>query len=298
MRLAFLGSPEVAVTTLRALVDAGHDVCAVVTQPDARRGRGAHVSPTPVATVAHELDIAVTHSPADLLALDPRPDLGIVVAFGQLVRPAVLAHVPMLNLHFSLLPRWRGAAPVERALLAGDAVTGVCVMGVEQGLDTGPVYTRVELPIRSDHTATSLRQELAEAGTAALLGLLERLPLPEPVAQRGEPTYAAKITSEDRRLSAAMAATQLDRVVRVGGAWCLTDRGRLKVNEATVQPAAALRAPVAPGSIDRREGAVVLAGADSSEFVVRLDTVAPEGKSVMAATAWWAGVRGGPVRLV
>ena len=140
MRLAFLGTPAMAVPPLRALIDAGHDVALVVTRPDAKRGRGSTTSPSPVKSAAIDLGIPVTHTVDDVLALDPPAELGVVVAFGRIIKPHVLAELPMINLHFSLLPRWRGAAPVERALLAGDEVTGVCVMDVEEGLDTGAVY--------------------------------------------------------------------------------------------------------------------------------------------------------------
>lgn len=142
MRLAYFGTPEMAVPPLQALVAAGHDVALVVTRVDKRRGRGSELSPSPVKAAALELGLPVSHSVDDVLGRDI--ELGVVVAFGQLIKPHVLTEVPMVNMHFSLLPRWRGAAPVERALLAGDTETGVCLMQLEEGLDTGPIYDNLE----------------------------------------------------------------------------------------------------------------------------------------------------------
>ena len=134
-RLVYLGNPEVAVAPLTALHEAGHEVALVVTSPDRRRGRRSAPTPTPVGARAMELGIPVAH---DLAAVaDSGADLGVVVAYGRIIPVDVLARVPMVNLHFSLLPRWRGAAPVERALLAGDPTTGVCLMAVAEGLDVG-----------------------------------------------------------------------------------------------------------------------------------------------------------------
>lgn len=168
-----------AVPPLEALVDAGFEILAVVTRADKRRGRGSALTPSPVKDAALRLGLPVVHKVDDVLDLDA--ELGVVVAFGQLIKPHVLAVLPMVNLHFSLLPRWRGAAPVERALLAGDAVTGVCLMELEEGLDTGPVYAREEVPITPTTTGESLRQELVAVGTRLLveqlaggLGLADR----------------------------------------------------------------------------------------------------------------------------
>jgi methionyl-tRNA formyltransferase len=141
----YLGSPEAAVAPLQALVGAGFDVALVVSQPDRKRGRGGALVPTPVKSAALELGLAVSDRVDDALTVGA--DLGVVVAYGRLVRPHVLARLDLVNLHFSLLPRWRGAAPVERAILAGDDETGVCLMRLEEGLDTGPVYACERLAI-------------------------------------------------------------------------------------------------------------------------------------------------------
>src|SRR3954467_7263990 len=178
MRILFLGTPEDAVPPLRALVAAGHDVALVVTQPDRRRGRGTATTPSPVKSAAEALGVPVrTPDRArelvdDLVAV--RADAGVVVAFGQLLPASVLAttRLGFLNLHFSLLPRWRGAAPVERAILAGDAETGVCLMELEEGLDTGPVYGCRRLAIGEEETADELRARLVDVGTELLVDSL------------------------------------------------------------------------------------------------------------------------------
>src|SRR4051794_2449113 len=182
VRIAFLGTPEAAVPPLRALVADGHDVAVVVTQPDRKRGRGGALVPSPVKAAALELGLDVAHDVDAVLGKGI--ELGVVVAFGKLIKAHVLAQVPMVNIHFSLLPRWRGAAPLERAILAGDAETGVCLMGLETGLDTGPVYECERLTIGADETADELRARLVEAGTAMLRRRL-RDGLGDPVAQVG-----------------------------------------------------------------------------------------------------------------
>ena len=228
MRLAFLGTPDMAVPPLRALVDSGHDVALVVTRRDAKRGRGGALTPSPVKATATELGIPVTDVVDDVLTLDPPAELGVVVAFGRIIKPHVLAALPMINLHFSLLPRWRGAAPVERAILAGDELTGVCVMDVEEGLDTGAVYAQVELPIGPDETADELRHRLVDAGTKLLIQTLDE-GLGQPAPQHGEPTYAAKIGVDDLRIDWDRPPSEIHNTVRVGGAWTTHNGKRLKV---------------------------------------------------------------------
>src|SRR5580658_3429783 len=196
-RLAYLGTPELSVPPLRALLAAGHDVELVVSGPDRRRGRGSASSPSPLKAAAAELGLATTSELADVVTPGggAPPELAVVVAFGRLIPPAVLARVPMINLHFSLLPRWRGAAPVERAILAGDTTTGVCVMEIEAGLDTGPVYARSEMEIGPGEHLSSLRGRLVERGSELLVEVLAGgvAGLPDPVPQVGEPTYARKL---------------------------------------------------------------------------------------------------------
>ena len=270
MRLAYLGTPEMAVPTLRALVDAGHDLALVVTAADKRRGRGSALLPTPVKAAALELSLPVTDRIDDLLALDPLPELGVVVAYGRLIKPHILEAVPMINVHFSLLPRWRGAAPLERAILAGDDRTGVCVMDIEEGLDTGAVYRCTEVRIGPDATADELRAELVDVGTKLVLDVLEHgLDTPEP--QSGEPVYAHKIDPAELELDWTKPAVDLHRLVRLGGAWTTHQGKRLKVWR-TALPAGT--------------GVVVATGTEPIELL----EVQPEGRSRLPAHAWAHGV--------
>ncbi len=237
MKLVYLGTPEMAVPPLRALVEAGHEIVLVVTRADKRRGRGSGTSPSPVKAAATELGIPVSHSVDDVVVAVERDgaELGVVVAFGQIIRPHVLEVIPMVNLHFSLLPRWRGAAPVERALLAGDEVTGVCVMALEEGLDTGGVFARREVPIGAETTAAELREALVDVGTELLVDTLSR-PLEDwiddPEPQVGEPVYAKKFTAADFEIDWAQPVEQIHRLIRVGGAWTAFRGKRLKIHEA------------------------------------------------------------------
>lgn len=295
-RLAFLGTPEVAVVVLRALHDAGHHVALVVTAPDRRRGRGNALVPTPVKQCALELGLPVSSRVADVV--DAKVELGVVVAFGTLIRADLLEQVPMVNLHFSLLPRWRGAAPVERAILAGDDRTGVSLMALDEGLDTGPVYARVEVPILPGESASELRLCLVDIGAALLV---ERLSggvatLGTPVPQEGEVLYATKIDRSELHLVWERPAVELDRLVRVGHAWT-TFRGRRLIVERARVVAEALgsdapeveaeAAPVgrpAPGTLI---GGEVVCGVDRLELL----DVRSEGRSTQAFDTWRRGAR-------
>lgn len=233
-----------AVPPLRALHEAGFDIVRVITGADRRRGRGGATTPSPVKAAALDLGIEVRHDPAD--AADVDADLGVVVAYGRILRPDLLRRLPMINLHFSLLPRWRGAAPVERAILAGDDRTGVCVMAVDEGLDEGAVHARAEVPIGSRTTAAQLAEELTAVGSRLLVDTL-RSGLGEPEPQVGEVTYAAKLFADDRHLDWSRNTVELDRIVRIGGAWTTFRGRRFKILEAT--PASADRM-LEPGQTD------------------------------------------------
>lgn len=258
-RLVFLGTPHSAVAPLEALRDAGFEIALVVTRPDARRGRGTTMTPSPVKEAAQRLGLTVSHSVDDVL--EAGADLGVVVAYGRLIRRPVLEGLAFVNLHFSLLPRWRGAAPVERALLAGDAETGVCLMALEEGLDTGPVYARETVPIAPGITADELRAGLVEVGTAMLVRELTS-GLGDPQPQEGEPTYAAKIEPEELHIDWDRPVGELERLVRVGGAWTTFRGSRLRILRATVEDG--LLVPI---------------------------EVQPEGKAAMSFTVWRNGAR-------
>ncbi|WP_419946222.1 methionyl-tRNA formyltransferase [Candidatus Poriferisodalis sp.] len=215
-RVAFAGTPDDSVPALRALAGAEFEIPVVVTGTPRRRSRRGSETPSPVGAAAADLGLKVSHDPADLAGCGA--DCAVVVAFGQLIAAEMLAVTPMLNLHFSLLPRWRGAAPVERALLAGDSRTGVSLMALEPTLDTGPVYWQHEVTIGPADTAAGLRERLASEGATCLAAsLAEGLPAPQP--QEGTPTYARKLTPEDRRIDWSQPAAFIDRQIRVGGAW-------------------------------------------------------------------------------
>ncbi len=290
-RLVYLGTPDVAVEPLRALVGAGHEVATVVSRPDRRRGRGGALAPSPVKAEAERLGLEVTDR-LDGIA-DLGAEMGVVVAYGRIIPASLLERVPMVNLHFSLLPRWRGAAPVERAVLAGDTRTGVSLMAVEAGLDTGPVYAHEPVAIGPDESARQLAGRLATVGarllTDHLAGGVAGLPVPRP--QQGTPTYAEKIRPEERELHWSLPAVVLHRVVRVGRAWTLFRGHRLLVVETVVGPVPAGGMQDPGEDAGRIDGDLVVAGEGSR---LRLVTVQPEGRRPMAAAEWLRGVRPEP----
>jgi methionyl-tRNA formyltransferase len=293
VRIVYLGTPLDAVPPLRALVDAGHEVALVVTQPDRRRSRGGGADPAPVKRAAIDLGLPVlTPEKAREVVADVQTsgaEMGVVVAFGQLLPAALLEALPsgFVNLHFSLLPRWRGAAPVERAILAGDAETGVDLMRIEAALDTGPVFARVRVPIGAHETAGELHDRLVAAGTKLLVDHLPGVPGASGEPQTGEPTYAEKLGVEEFRLDPGCGAAALDRVVRAGnprpGAWIRVGGRRVKVWRAHEVSAGDASGP---GAID---DAAVLTTVHGG---LALDEVQPEGKRAMPGAAWRAGVRG------
>ena len=296
-RLAYLGTPELAVPPLRALLDAGHDVALVVTRADKRRGRGAGPSPSPVKRAALELGLTVTDDIHEVTEVGA--ELGVVVAYGRIIGVPVLDRLRLVNLHFSLLPRWRGAAPVERALLAGDAVTGVCVMDVEQGLDTGPLYACTEVPIGEDDLST-VRQRLVDVGSRLLVDLLAGgvAGLPAPRPQEGEPSYAEKLTARDLELDWRRPARELARVVRLGRAFTTFRGRRLGILQAVPVPPelgadlgrAGDVAPEAGAGAGLLDGDTVGTGAGR----LRLVLVQPEGRRPMSAADWLRGARPAP----
>lgn len=292
MRIVYCGTPDDAVAPLHALRDAGHDVALVVTQPDRRRGRGGGTDPSPVKQAAERLGLEI-RTPGrarelvdEIAALGA--DLGVVVAFGQLLpRPLLDAtRLGFVNLHFSLLPRWRGAAPVERAVLAGDDETGVCVMQLDDGLDTGPVYDCSRTAIGADETAGELRTRLVALGTPLLVDVVDAIESLTPRAQTGDATAADKLTVEEFRLDPTRPAAELARFVLAGnprpGAWARVDGRRLKVLRAHAVDAAG---DDAVGTIDA-DGRLA-----TSSGLLALDEVQPEGKPAMSGAAWRAGVR-------
>ena len=265
MRVVFAGTPDFAATALRALLSAGHQVVAVYTQPDRPAGRGRKLMPSPVKQVALDASLPV-HQPeslknpdaqAELAAL--KPDVMIVAAYGLILPKAVL-DTPThgcLNIHASLLPRWRGAAPIQRAIAAGDADTGITIMRMDVGLDTGDMLLKVTTPITSEDTGGSLHDRLAELGGQAILDALTQLNAGE---LHGEPqnddeaNYAHKLSKEEGHIDWSQSARAIERLIRAFNPWpgTYTDLGdqRVRIHHAE---AMADTASKPPGTVVRRE---------------------------------------------
>jgi methionyl-tRNA formyltransferase len=298
VRCVFAGTPDVAAVALTELLGSHHHVVAVITRPDAQSGRGRAVSASPVAVLAREAGIEVLQpgslrEPAVLARLSAlAPDVAPIVAYGGLVPPAALA-IPVhgwVNLHFSLLPAWRGAAPVQHAIWRGDDITGASTFALDEGLDTGPVYGTLTERIRPEDTSGDLLARLAEAGSGLLLATLDAIEAgsAHPVPQVGEPSLAPKITVDDARVRWDVPAVGVDRQVRActpaPGAWTTCRGERLGLGPVGSVDDAAL----APGRlrVGKRD---VLVGTATQP--VRLGWVRPAGKREMAAADWARGVR-------
>jgi len=277
-RVVYLGTPALAIPPLVALHEAGYEIPLVVTRPDARRGRGKELTSSPVKAAAMELGLPVTDDLDDLA--DVEADLAVVVAYGRIIPTALLEQISFVNIHFSLLPRWRGAAPVERAILAGDSHTGVCLMALEEGLDTGAVYRRTEVEIDPDENLEALRGRLVDIGTHQLVHALAE-GLGDPVPQGGEPVYAKKITSAERELDWTDDADEIHRRVRVGGAFTTFRGKRFKIHRTA---RATTIAGLGPGAFD---GVTVGTGDGSLE----LREVQAEGKPRQEAATWRNGAQ-------
>jgi methionyl-tRNA formyltransferase len=263
MRLIFAGTPAFAAAALDALADAGHDIALVLTQPDRPAGRGMKLTPSAVKQAAQARGLPV-FQPTSLKSAEAQDALRavaaevmVVAAYGLILPQAVL-DIPRrgcLNIHASLLPRWRGAAPIQRAILAGDEVTGITIMQMDAGLDTGAMLLKTAVPIENEDTAGSLHDKLARAGAASIVEALARLDVLTPQAQDDAlATYAAKLTKEEARLDWSRPAAELAHAIRaynpVPGAHTLLDGQMVKVWRATAQ------APNQPGT---RPGEVLAA---------------------------------------
>ncbi|MDA1097726.1 MAG: methionyl-tRNA formyltransferase [Proteobacteria bacterium] len=301
MRIVFMGTPDFAVPTLAALRAAdGIEVTAVYSQPPRRAGRGKQLRPTPIHAAALAHDIPV-HTPADLKSAEAQAefralgaDAAAVVAYG-LILPAAILQAPRLgcfNLHGSLLPRWRGAAPIQRALMAGDPVTGICIMAMDEGLDTGAVLLRAELPIAAEATAGELSAQLAEMGAPMMVealrgaasGQLQVHPQPEVGV-----TYAKKIDKAEACIDWSRPAVELDRLIRglspFPGAWCERQSVRIKVLLARPEMG---EAGAPPGTV-LDDNLLIACG----EGALRLSRLQRSGRAVMAAADF---LRGNPLQ--
>lgn len=285
-----MGTPELAVSPLVALHEAGYEIPLVVSRPDARRSRRGGPRPSPVKVTALDLGLPVSDGVADLTDVvgDLGADLVVVVAYGRIIPTPLLERLAMVNIHFSLLPRWRGAAPVERAIMAGDTRTGVCLMAIEPELDTGAVYRRDEIEITTLDTLETLRARLIEIGSRQLTTALAE-GLGEPLPQTGEAVYAEKIRKSELEIDWTRSAEEINRLVRVGGAWTTWRAKRVKINKAVVVTPGGADHPVdvPVGSLN---GSVVATGCG----LLRLVEVQPAGRAPVAMQAWLNGARPTP----
>ena len=303
MRIVFGGTPDVAIPSLDALADSRHELVAVVTRPDAPRGRGKKLTASPVAQRAAELGIEVLkpQRPRDeefvTRLTELAPDCCPVVAYGALLPQRVL-EIPRhgwVNLHFSLLPAWRGAAPVQHAILAGDQITGATTFRIVLELDAGPILATVSEPIRPDDTAGDLLHRLSLSGARLLVetldgiedGTLTATPQPETDAQV---SYASKINVENARIDWTQSADVLDRLIRAcapaPGAWTTFRGERFKINSARICDAV-----LAPGVLQISKRGVRVGTATQA---LELDEIQAQGKKPMPAADWARGITFGP----
>ena len=294
MKVIFMGTPDFSVPALDALHGA-HEVVCVYTQPPRPAGRGKQPRPTPVHARAEALGLPVRHpdslkgAEAQLAFASLGADIAVVVAYGLILPQPVLdaPRLGCLNIHASLLPRWRGAAPIQRAIMAGDAETGICIMQMQAGLDTGPVLMRAKTPISDADTAASLHDRLAAMGAELVVQALEHLPglVPEPQPDQGV-TYAAKIDKAEARIDWAQPAEAVARQIRAlspfPGAWCDSSLGRLKLLNAR-----AVAGQGAPGQL--LEGGLIIA---CSTGAIEITELQREGKRAMSARDFLRGLAG------
>lgn len=294
MRTVYLGTSDFAAAVLEHLAASPHRPQLVVTRPDRPRGRGRRTAPPPVAVRARELGIDLDQ-PEDFNSEESRsrvaaaaPDILCVCAFGALIKEPALSEHELVNVHPSLLPRWRGAAPVERAIMAGDPETGVSIMQVTEGLDSGPVCLAVTEPIRSDDTYGTLAQRLQEVGGRALVQALDERPSFIEQDEAGA-TYAEKIGPQDRVLDTARPAPELERVVRalhphIGARLAVGEGDPIRVHEAVAVPSGPAQGELAAGDGDR-----LLLGC--AQGALELLVVQPPGGRAMDAGAYLRGHR-------
>lgn len=302
MRLVFAGTPAVAVPSLNRLAASGHDVTGVLTRVDAPVGRKRVLQASPVADAATELGLPVHKTnrldeAAGAFVADQAPDLGVIVAYGGFVREPLLSlpRLGWINLHFSLLPAWRGAAPVQHSLIAGDAVTGASVFQLVAAMDAGDVFATREFVPAQDATSGSVLHDLSLVGAELLAGVVDALGAGTAIGQpqTGEPTFAPKLTAEDGRVRwaepAARVLARIHGTTPEPGAHTRIDGARLKLLEAFTpdvgrSSALALR----PGQF-ALDGGQLYVGTGTEAIGLR--RVQPDGKSAMDAAAWWRGLR-------
>jgi methionyl-tRNA formyltransferase len=305
LRIIYFGTPEFAIPSLRRLIASRHHVVSVVSQPDRPRGRGHHLAPTPTKALAQEHGIPVlqpekVRDEAFLESIRAlRPDLGVVAAYGRLL-PESLLQIPrlgMINVHASLLPRWRGAAPVHRAVIAGDTDTGVTIMRVVKELDAGPIFASLRRPIGPEETSPEVERALAELGAALLVDVVDRMAdgrATEMPQDERRVTLAPKITRDEGMLDWNLPAVRIHNLVRGLQPWPLVS-SRISGGRTLLHRTAVLeeRTTASAGTVVRAEGDR-LDVATGGGGVLRLVAVQPEGRRVMSAREFLAGHRIAP----
>lgn len=295
LRIIYMGTPDFAVPALKALADGGHDIICAYTQPPRPAGRGQKIMKSAVHTAAEEMGIPVRH-PKSLKKEDAQKefaalnaDIAVVAAYG-LILPTAVLEAPKygcLNIHASLLPRWRGAAPIQRAIMAGDTETGICIMQMDEGLDTGDVLAREEMAITKHTTAQSLHDALAEMGADMVLQTVDNIangnaPTPQPQSNEGM-TYARMLSRDDGRIDWAKSATEIERQLRAltpwPGVWCMTAGERMKIHAAEIAEGRG-----EPGQILDKHMTVACGNG-----ALRLTSVQPQGRKAMDGLSFLNG---------
>jgi methionyl-tRNA formyltransferase len=294
VQIAVAATPEVAIPTLELLLKSGKNLVAVITQPDRPAGRGLTLKETPVALWAKERQIPVhkPNSQDELSEIVKSFDLVITIGFGMIIREEILAmpKFGFINLHFSLLPRWRGAAPVQRAIEAGDAITGVTVFQLDRGMDTGPIYRQVTVDLEKGTTSKSLLSELAELGAKPVIESIDAISAGETprVQESSGATRANKLSKEEGRIDWSLPAEVIDRKIRAfypnPGSWTTFRETIIKIEKVAIQAGQ----PGTPGELSAINRELVVS---CGEDALKITELQPSGKPVMAASAWLNGAQ-------
>lgn len=294
LNILFFGTPEPAKHILSSLVESEHKVTGVITRTDKKRGRGSSLVATPVKELADESKIEVhepnTNDELEQIVKQSKADVGIVVAYGRILKPAVLDHFKhgCINIHYSLLPKLRGAAPVERAILQGENVTGVSIMKMDEGLDTGDIYATRQVDIKSDTNTKSLFVSLNSVAGDLLLAVLDNLETTKPTPQSGEPSYAGKLEPKDFFFDQDTSCVDVDRRVRaaalIKGAWTNVDGQAFRIIDGTLLNNSPAKSGLTVGTINR-DGRLVC-----SDGIYQCKKIQVPNKAVMNFEDWVNGV--------
>ena len=294
MQIAVAATPEVAIPTLELLLKSGKNLVAVITQPDRPAGRGLTLKETPVSLWAkeHQIPVHKPNSQDELAEIVKSFDLVITIGFGMIIREEILAlpKFGFINLHFSLLPRWRGAAPVQRAIEAGDLVTGVTVFQLDRGMDTGPIFRKVTVDVGNGATSESLLSDLADLGAKPVIETIDAISAGEipRVQESSGATRANKLSKEEGRIDWSLPVEVIDRKIRAfypnPGSWTTFRGAIVKIEKVAIHTGQ----PGTPGALSAINRELVVSCGEGSLMVKELQ---PTGKPVMAASAWLNGAQ-------